>query len=118
MTSFPWLWILQTAEKNGLRQILNLYFSKPTFFNQLLLIWMLNSTLHAGSLYYHTYAPTAEVLCGNRPRRLPRSFLYALYLLNQWVDVGQTGTDALLGRGKKWLDFSDLNLIFKETPAL
>ena len=52
-----------------------------------------------------------------RSRRHPHSFLSALYLLNQWVDFDQTCTDTLLGGGKKWLDFGDLDLIFKVTPA-
>ena len=45
-------------------------------------------------------------------------FLSALYHLNQWVDFDQTCTDTLLAGGKKWLDFGDLDLIFKVTPAL
>ena len=44
--------------------------------------------------------------------------LSALYLLNEWVDFDQTCTDTLLGGGKKWLDFWDLALVFKVTPAL
>ena len=31
----------------------------------------------------------------------PHSSLSALYLLNQWVDIDQTGTDSLLGRRKE-----------------
>ena len=52
--------------------------------------------------------------CGSRRR--PRCLLSALYLLTQWVDFDQTCT--LLGGRKKWLDFCDLDLIFKVTPAL
>ena len=35
----------------------------------------------------------------------PRSFLSALYLLNQWVDFGQTCKDILLGGGKDVIRF-------------
>ena len=51
-----------------------------------------------------------------RPRR--RSFLSATYRLNQLVDFDQTGTDTLLGRGKKVLGFGDLDLVFMVTPSL
>ena len=39
------------------------------------------------------------------------SFLSALYHLNQWVDLDQTGTDTSLGRGKDVIRFDDLDLI-------
>ena len=42
-------------------------------------------------------------------RRCLRCFLSALYHLNQSVDF-----DILLGGGKKWLDFGDLDIIFKK----
>ena len=74
-------------------------------------------------LSYINYVPTTEgqvetyrFWCGSRRRR--HSVLSALCLLNQWVDFDQTCTDALLGWEKKWLDFGDLDLIFKVTPAL
>ena len=34
------------------------------------------------------------------------------------MEFDQTSTDTLLGSGKKWLDFGDLYLVFKVTPAL
>ena len=40
------------------------------------------------------------------------------HLPNQWMDFDQTCTDPLLGGGKKWSDFDDLDLIFKVAPAL
>ena len=39
--------------------------------------------------------------CGSHRNRHPRSVLFALYLLNQWVDFDQTGIYALLGREKE-----------------
>ena len=34
------------------------------------------------------------------------------------VDFDQTYTETPFGHGKKWLDFGDLDLIFKVTPAI
>ena len=53
--------------------------------------------------------------CGSNLRRRRCSFLSELYLLNQWVEFGQTHTDTLLGRGKEmmWLDFGDIDLILR-----
>ena len=53
-----------------------------------------------------------------RSHRRPRSFLSSLYLLNQWVDFDQTCTDIIGRGGKKWLDFGDLDLIFKHFEIL
>ena len=55
--------------------------------------------------------------CGSRRRCRPRSFLSAHCLLNQWVDFNQTCTDRYGEKRKKWLDFDDIGLIFKVTPA-
>ena len=41
--------------------------------------------------------------------------LCAHYLYNQWLKFDQTSTDTHQDRGKKWLDFGDLDLIFKVT---
>ena len=40
------------------------------------------------------------------------------FVLNQWLEFYQTSTDTSLGHGKKWLDFGDLDLIFKVTRSL
>ena len=54
--------------------------------------------------------------CGSRRRR--RSFLPALYLLNQgWILIKLAQTHYWDGE-KKWLDVGDLGLIFKVTSAL
>ena len=54
--------------------------------------------------------------CGSR--RPSRSFFTIRYLLNQLMDFDQTCKDIFLGGGTSWLDFGDLDLIFKVTPAL
>ena len=46
-----------------------------------------------------------DILLLVRIRWHPRSFLSALYLLNQWVDFDQTGAVALLGQGKEVVRF-------------
>ena len=43
--------------------------------------------------------------CGSCRRRRPRSFLFALYLVNQYLDFDQTCTDIFLGRGKEVIRF-------------
>ena len=48
----------------------------------------------------------------------PRSFLSALYLLNQWMDFDQISQTHYWNGGKERLDFDDLDLILKVTPAL
>ena len=40
------------------------------------------------------------------------------YLLNEWMDFGQTYTNLSLGEEKCWLDFDDLDPIFKVTQGL
>ena len=44
--------------------------------------------------------------------------LCAHYVLNQWLEFDQTGTEASIGWGKEIIRICDLHLIFKVTPAL
>ena len=37
--------------------------------------------------------------------------------MNQWTDLDQTCTDTMLGGCEDWLDFGDLDLIFKVTAT-
>ena len=41
--------------------------------------------------------------------------LCAQYLFNQWLKIDRTSTDNHKNGAKKWLDFGDLDLIFKVT---
>ena len=52
--------------------------------------------------------------CGSRRRRC--SFLSALYLLNQWVVLTILTQTHYWDGDKKWLDFGELDLIFKFWP--
>ena len=41
----------------------------------------------------------------------------ALFLLTHLVDFDQTCIETLLGQGRKYLDFGDLDFILEATPA-
>ena len=45
-------------------------------------------------------------------------FFSMRYLLNQWMDSNQTCIDTLLGKGKRTINFSDLDIMFKVTYTL
>ena len=57
--------------------------------------------------------------CGSRRRRQrPRRFLSALTSWTNWWILTKLAQAHYWDERKKWLDFGDLDLIFKDTPAL
>ena len=60
---------------------------------------------HIGSIMSQRGGGTYCFWCGFCQRLRQRSFLSALYLLNQCVDLDQTSTDTLLGQGKEMIWF-------------